>query len=71
MCLYVRSTIVCRGQQVTSDTATDALINDIAANMAGNKHTGIAGYDAATVRAILLDMNVTASLEAPAAYAGK
>ena len=68
----VRTTIVCRDQKVNSRTATAALINEIAANMAKNGHADIAGYDARTVRAILLDKNLTAyPADAPAPYAGK
>jgi len=69
----VRASIICKNQKVNTRTASRALINEIAANMIGNGHHYIVGYDVRTVRAILLDKSVTAPYPpaAPAAYAGK
>jgi hypothetical protein len=70
---YVRATIVCRDLKVNARTATKTLISEIAANLAGNGHGEIAGYDARTVRAILLDKTLGGSypVQPPAQYAGK
>lgn len=64
---YVRAAITCKGQKVTARTATAALIREVAANV------GATGYDARTVRAILLDKTLgsTYPAQAPAKYAGK
>ena len=64
---YVRAAIVCKGQKVNGRTATAKLISEVAANV------GATGYDARTVRAILLDKSLagTYPAEAPAAYAGR
>lgn len=69
----VRTAIVCRDQKVSGRTATLALIGEVAASMLKNRHKEIAGYDARTVRAILLDKSLASPYppEAPAAYAGK
>lgn len=70
---YVRATIVCNDRPVGPDSATVERINEVAANLLGNGHEYINGYDTATVRAILLDGAITAPYpaEAPAKYAGR
>lgn len=70
---YVRSTIVCRNMKVSARTATTHLIAEIAASLIGNGNESVRGYDALTVRAILLDKTLGTSFpaEAPAKYAGK
>ena len=70
---YVRATIISNDLPVTQDTVTAERIEEVAGNLAGNGHDEIAGYDAATVRTILLDGSVASPYpaEAPEKYAGK
>lgn len=70
---YVRTAIICSDLPVTADTVTSERIQQIAANLTGNGHHEIAGYNASTVRMILLDVSVQSPYptEAPKKYAGK
>ena len=70
---YVRTTIICNDLTVSNDTATVERIEKIAGNLARNGHEDITGYDAVTVRTILLDESVREPypVEAPEKYAGK
>lgn len=70
---YVRATIITNDLSVTQDTATIERIEEVAANLAGNGHDEIAGYDPTTVRMILLDGSVNSPYpaEVPEKYAGK
>lgn len=69
---YVRATITGRSEPV-SESATTELINQIGGNLLRHRHPELEGYDAETVRAILLDTGVTSPYpaEAPAKYAGR
>lgn len=70
---HVRATIICNGLSITGDTASAERIKEIAANLAGNGHDEVAGYDVATVRMILLDESVRSPYppEPPEQYVGK
>lgn len=70
---FVRGTIIARNGKVTPSTATVSVISEVAGNLLAVGHGYLKGYDAGTVRAILLDEAVTAPFptEAPPKYAGK